>query len=259
MSKAPSKKLTDEEKAAKHGALVVFGSGPGIGRNVASLFAERGFYKIYLLSRNQERLQEDIDYVKKAAPDASVKAIAVDLEDPGKVRAALAELDSRLHGKSLECVLYNAARVGQSKLMEWSAVNYEADFRVIVVSLLMVAQWAMPQLVAAAKKEYYTPAFLVTSGGLYKNPFPQFFSLASCKAAQYNLVHSLHKEYGSKGVHCAAIVVEGKVSDDAKVTTARNVADKAWGLFEQPAPGDLDATLQDPDYLEFIKKAEAGA
>lgn len=40
----------------------------------------------------------------------------------------------------------------------------------------MVAQWAMPQLVAAAKKEYYTPAFLVTSGGLYKNPFPAFVS-----------------------------------------------------------------------------------
>lgn len=42
--------------------------------------------------------------------------------------------------------------------------------------MLMVAQWAMPQLVAAGKKEYYTPAFLVTSGGLYKNPFPAFVS-----------------------------------------------------------------------------------
>lgn len=152
MSKAPAKKLTEEEKAAKHGALVVFGSGPGIGRNIAALFAEKGFSKIYLLSRNQERLQEDIDFVKNHAASASAsasasstpkvdgkadaetttscKAIAVDLEDPGKVRAALAELDGRLHGKSLECVVFNAARVGGSKLMEWSAVNYEADLRV---------------------------------------------------------------------------------------------------------------------------------
>lgn len=158
MSKAPAKKLTEEEKAAKHGALVVFGSGPGIGRNIAALFAEKGFSKIYLLSRNQERLQEDIDFVKNHAASTSAsasasasstpkvdgkadaetttttttscKAIAVDLEDPGKVRAALAELDGRLHGKSLECVVFNAARVGGSKLMEWSAVNYEADLRV---------------------------------------------------------------------------------------------------------------------------------
>lgn len=146
--------------------------------------------------------------------------------------------------------------------------------------MLMVAQWAMPQLVAAAKKEYYTPAFLVTSGGLYKNPFPAFvshplplytqkkktkpknqpkkkqFSLASCKAAQYNLLHSLHKEYGPKGVHCAALVVEGKVSEEAQVTTPKNIALEAWKLFEEPAPGELDATIQDPDYLEWVKKVE---
>lgn len=143
--------------------------------------------------------------------------------------------------------------------------------------MLMVAQWAMPQLVAAGKKEYYTPAFLVTSGGLYKNPFPAFvshplaplkkqqkktnqkpqqFSLASCKAAQYNLLHSLHKEYGPKGVHCAALVVEGKVSEEAQVTTPKNIALEAWKLFEEPAPGELDATIQDPDYLEWVKKVE---
>lgn len=165
--------------------------------------------------------------------------------------------------------------------------------------MLMVAQWAMPQLVAAGKKEYYTPAFLVTSGGLYKNPFPAFvsfptptplpsfekkkekktktkkpkkeppqknnnltppkpqqFSLASCKAAQYNLLHSLHKEYGPKGVHCAALVVEGKVSEEAQVTTPKNIALEAWKLFEEPAPGELDATIQDPEYLEWVKKVE---
>lgn len=86
-----------------------------------------------------------------------------------------------------------------------------------------------------------------------KNPQ---FSLASCKAAQYNLLHSLHKEYGPKGVHCAALVVEGKVSEEAQVTTPKNIALEAWKLFEEPAPGELDATIQDPDYLEWVKKVE---
>lgn len=140
--------------------------------------------------------------------------------------------------------------------------------------MLTVSQWAMPKLVEAAKTEKSTPSFLVTSGGLHKNPFPQFvrslrfvsarerplttpqFSLASCKAAQYNLTHSLHKEYGPKGVHSAAIVVEGRVSDEAKVTTARNIAKEAWKLYQQPATGDLDVSIQDPDYLAFIKKTQ---
>lgn len=82
------------------------------------------------------------------------------------------------------------------------------------------------------------------------------FSLASCKAAQYNLLHSLHKEYGPKGVHCAALVVEGKVSEEAQVTTPKNIALEAWKLFEEPAPGELDATIQDPDYLEWVEKVE---
>jgi hypothetical protein len=83
------------------------------------------------------------------------------------------------------------------------------------------------------------------------------FSLASCKAAQYNLTTSLHKEYGPQGVHCAAIVVEGRVSDQAQVTTARNVAKEAWKLYQQPAPGDLDVSIQDPEYLTFIQKTQA--
>jgi hypothetical protein len=67
----------------------------------------------------------------------------------------------------------------------------------------------------------------------------------------------LHKEYGPKGVHSAAIVVEGRVSDGAKMTTARNIAKEAWKLYQQSAPGDLDVSIQDPDYLEFIKKTQA--
>lgn len=89
-----------------------------------------------------------------------------------------------------------------------------------------------------------------------KNQPKKQFSLASCKAAQYNLLHSLHKEYGPKGVHCAALVVEGKVSEEAQVTTPKNIALEAWKLFEEPAPGELDATIQDPDYLEWVKKVE---
>lgn len=67
-------------------------------------------------------------------------------------------------------------------------------------------------------------------------------------------MHSLHKEFGPKGVHVAALVVEGKVSDDAKVTTARHIAEKAYEMLLQKAPGDLDVEIQDPDYLEFISK-----
>ncbi|KXS94555.1 hypothetical protein AC579_4475 [Pseudocercospora musae] len=242
-------------------ALVVFGSGPGIGRNVAAVFAEGGFSKIILLSRDKARLSEDVKFVQAAAEEKEVKTsvdgLPIDLSDTGKVRETLTNLDMLLARHRLEAVLYNAARVGKSKLFEFSAVDMETDYRISVVSLYMVAGWALPQFEKiAAKDPESTPTLLVTSGGLHKDPFPAFFSLANVKSAQYNLVHSLYKEYTPKNVHVAAIVVEGQVKDDAKVTTARHIAEEAWKLYEQPqGEGDLDVEIQDPDYLEFIGKS----
>ena len=115
-------------------ALVVFGSGPGIGRNVAAVFAEGGFSKIILLSRDKARLSEDVKFVQAAAEEKEVKTsvdgLPIDLSDTGKVRETLTNLDMLLARYRLEAVLYNAARVGKSKLFEFSAVDMETDYRV---------------------------------------------------------------------------------------------------------------------------------
>ncbi|CAK3925222.1 Hypothetical predicted protein [Lecanosticta acicola] len=242
---------------SKHNALIVFGSGPGIGRNVAALFAERGFGKIILLSRDTNRMKEDAVFVQKSSTKASVATIPIDLADTQNVRRALGEIDRQLSGTPLEAVLFNAARVGASKMFEFAPEQLEADLRISVVSLYTVAQWALPQLVKVAEQGSHSPAFLVTSGLLYKDPFPALFSLATGKAAQYNLVQSLHKEFELKGVHCALIVVGGRVADESEVTNARNVAEEAWKLYSQPkGKGDLDVVMLDPAYQEHIRKRE---
>ena len=113
----------------------------------------------------------------------------------------------------------------------------------------------MPQLLdTAAKHTNATPSFLVTSGMLAKDPAPAMFSLAACKAAQYNLTTSLHKEFEPKGVHCSLIVIAGKVADESKVTNARNIAEKAWAMFSQPkGKSDVETVLMDPAYAEHVK------
>jgi short-subunit dehydrogenase len=47
-------------------ALVVLGSGPGIGVGVACNFAVRGFTHVALVSRDQDRLKKDQDTVLDA-------------------------------------------------------------------------------------------------------------------------------------------------------------------------------------------------
>lgn len=88
-------------------------------------------------------------------------------------------------------------------------------------------------------------------------PVSQMFSLAACKAAQYSVVHSLHKEFEPKGVHCGLIVVGGRVNDESKVTNARNVAEETWKLYDQQkGQGDLDVVMLDPDCLSHNKSRE---
>ena len=116
--------------ASKHGALTVFGSGPGIGRNVAALFGERGFEKIVLISRNASRLEEDAAFVRSKASSANIEVIPIDLSDTENLRTTLKEVDKRLNRVRLECILYNAARLVPSKIMEWPAEDLESDLKV---------------------------------------------------------------------------------------------------------------------------------
>lgn len=116
-----------------HGALVVIGSGPGIGRTTAAHFASQGFQHIYLLSRDKTRLAEDAKVVSAANSSAKVETRQIDLgADEAAVQRVLKELSDKLNtvGAALEVVLYNAARVGPSLILEAEAKQLTDDLKV---------------------------------------------------------------------------------------------------------------------------------
>lgn len=116
--------------SSSHGALIVFGSGPGVGVGVATLFAERGFEKIILLSRNATRLADDAEKIRSARAGTTVHEVSADLGDAEQVQKGLKKVEDCLDGTPLECVLFNAARLGQSKLFEFSPANLGSDLQV---------------------------------------------------------------------------------------------------------------------------------
>lgn len=119
----------------------------------------------------------------------------------------------------------------------------------------------MPKLLKTAQStELETPSLIVTSGMLAKDPFPAMFSLATGKGGQWNLVHSLHKEFESKGVHCALAVIGGTVDEKMEVTNPRNIAKEIFELFSQPqGKGQLELLLMDPEFNKHIQRREQGA
>lgn len=220
--------------------LVVLGSGPGIGVAIASAFAVRGFTHIALLSRDATRLSQDEDTVLTAIQErgytSRVQTWAVDLCDTTALKAALSEIQSF---GSVECVLFNAARVAGKPLLEESVDDVARDFATTNLALYVVACWALPLLLA--KKEElgggdaaFAPSLFVTSTSqLYKQPHPVLFSLSMVKTAQRNLVQALHAKYG-EDVHVALLSVGGIVAPDKEILSPANIADQAWALYKQP-------------------------
>ncbi|KAK3700323.1 hypothetical protein LTR37_016027 [Vermiconidia calcicola] len=214
--------------------LAVLGSGPGIGVAVACAFSVRGFTHIALLSRDESRLQKDkdrvLDAIQERGYSCQVKTWACDLADFDQLDKTLAEVEKF---GSLECVLFNAARVAGDPPLSETVEQIEADFRLTNLALYKAACWALPLLKQAGPDD--SPSLLVTSTTLlYKEPAPDLVSLSMSKSAQRALVLSLHAKFGSD-VHIALLSVGGVVAPEKKNLSPENIADKAWELYKQPS------------------------
>lgn len=116
----------------RHGALVVFGCGPGIGVHVASRFARGGFEKVILLSRNGVRLRNDAFIVYSNAPQVEVSTVSADLASPADVQRALRRIADILGDTPIECIHYNAAKASRTSLLEESSGDLRANLEVSI-------------------------------------------------------------------------------------------------------------------------------
>lgn len=69
---------------------------------------------------------------------------------------------------------------------------------------------------------------------LYKQPYAPYFSLSLAKAAQRTLVQCLAQTYEQQGIHFGLVSVQSVVSEDHPVMNPKNIAQRAWELYDQP-------------------------
>lgn len=117
--------------------LLLIGSGPGIGLSTSILFAQKKFAKVALVSRNATRLAAEANTVASSATqdekEIDVKTWAVDITDSPAFTHVLSEVGA---WGDVTCVIFNAARVQPSALLEESDEEILEDFKV-GFSLLM--------------------------------------------------------------------------------------------------------------------------
>lgn len=213
--------------------LLVVGSGPGIGTTTASLFARHGFTQIGLISRNAERLQQDVSTVRKATsqPGLQIKTYPADTGSVDQLRGALANFHDELGAP--EVVLFNAARIAESTIGQDGPEVLLQDFQMMNVGLYVVATWATPLLISRAEEKLGRPSFLLSGGAVHEDPLPEVFSLCMQKAAQHNLMKSLDKQFGAQGVHFGVVNIGGPVTDEDPVINVKNISETFWELAQE--------------------------
>ncbi|KAK4663763.1 uncharacterized protein QC763_503060 [Podospora pseudopauciseta] len=211
--------------------LLVLGSGPGIGRSVATLFASKRYNNVVLIARRAEQLEQEKKAVlSTVSSQINVRTYAVDVTHTHSLLQALDDADAAF-GKP-DVVFYNAARVLPSALLTHPLEDVEYDFKINVSALYIVSQRYIPHLVSLAKADASSrPALIVTSSALPYHPIPQLFNLSLAKAAQRNLVQSLNLSYTPEGVHIGVINVAGQVAPEDEVRNPTRIAAKTWEWF----------------------------
>ncbi|KAL6885695.1 NAD(P)-binding protein [Trichoderma evansii] len=227
--------------------VVIIGSGPGIGSQTAAVFVSKRFDKVALIARNTEQLQKDANaIVGAAAGEILVKTYSVDISDSNKFTTTLQQISNDLG--TPEFVLVNAAIVATSSFFEFSEEHILKDFYISTISLYHAAAWAILQLTLLARQDPIAkPTLMVTNSNLPETPIVDLFSLSLSKASQKNLTLSLRQKFGPQGIHICLLTVAGGVADGHPNLNSKNIANKAWKLYnQQKNEWTEDIIIQDP-------------
>lgn len=176
---------------------IVAGVGPGTGTALSRRFA-RGGYRVAMLARNAERL---------AALERELegsRGYALDVTDRERVIEVVGRIGSELGPASV--LLHNAVSGHFAEFLDVDPEVLERTFRTNVLSLLLLGQAVVPDMLAAGGG-----AIAVTGNTAAWRGAANFAGFAPSKAAQRILAESMARSLGPHGIHVAYLVIDAVI------------------------------------------------
>ena len=174
---------------------VVTGASSGLGRGLAARLANRGM-SLVLTGRNQARLQEAADQIRRAAPRVKVETVAADLSTRSGVSALLDQVGDR----PIE-VLVNNAGFGSYGPFAESDVKREGDEVAVDVSAVVtLARAFLPGMLARG-----SGGILNVASAIAFQPAPYQAVYAASKAFVLSFSQALWAEARPAGVAVTAL------------------------------------------------------
>jgi NAD(P)-dependent dehydrogenase (short-subunit alcohol dehydrogenase family) len=204
--------------------LLIAGSGSGLSASLARRFARDG-YRVSLAARRADKLAA-------LCVETGARAFACDVTRKIEVDRLFADAAGE-QGGAPTVVVYNASGRVRGPFVDLDAAEVERALAVAAFGGFLVAQAALPPMLAAGSGVLlFTGASASVKGYARSAPF------AMGKFALRGLAQSLAREMQLKGVHVAHVVIDGGIGRSADGSDATidpdAIAETYFHLAHQP-------------------------
>ncbi len=189
----------------KDRSVLVLGVGPeeGLGVALCKTFASEG-YSVFGCGRSEENM----DALNKIKTEkGKITGLVGDVTKEEDVKKIFDAIDK--NSKNLSSVIYNAGNNNAKPFLEMDLPFFQDLWEVCAKGAFLVAQQAIPRLV-----NNNGGSLIFTGATASLRSRPPFTAFASAKSAERSLAQGLAKEFGSKGVHVANVIIDGIIDGD---------------------------------------------
>ncbi|KAL4891806.1 hypothetical protein BDV59DRAFT_181021 [Aspergillus ambiguus] len=228
---------------SKKPVLAVIGVGPGIGEAVSRHFAAKGFV-VALIARTEAKLQKIQKGINEDHGANASRYYPTDVREESEVIATFAAIKSELG--SVHVLVYNAGsrRLRPRTIIETPSEEFESFTRINLFGAFFAAKCVLPDMLAAGEG---TIIFTGATGSVRGSPGLGGFSPG--KFGLRALSQIITREFQSKGIHAAHIIVDGPVQSDIIGGFVKNRWEKAG---EKEKTAEMDRYLMQPKDLAGI-------
>lgn len=207
--------------------IVVVGAGKGLGNHVAEKFAQNDF-KVVLMARNKEALDEYADDFRKKGFEAS--AYATDVTDTQAVKQAFDVLKSEIG--TPDVMVYNAGITSPDE------ENLNGDDILHHYNTDVAGAYRCIQEVVTEEFGRKNGAIILTGGYAALNPVRGYLCLALDKAALRNLTLAMNHDLAPQGIFVGTVMVCGGIQPDTHFAP-NLIAERFWQMYQERKDWEL--------------------
>jgi short-subunit dehydrogenase/uncharacterized protein YndB with AHSA1/START domain len=174
---------------------VVTGASSGLGRGLAARLGKRGM-SLVLTGRNQARLDEAAQQIRRDAPRVKVETVAADLSEPSGVSALLAHVGDR----PIEVLVNNAGFGSYGPFVEADPAREDDEVAVDVSAVVTLARAFLPGMLARR-----SGGILNVASAIAFQPAPYQAVYGASKAFVLSFSQALWAEARAAGVTVTAL------------------------------------------------------